>query len=762
MEREMTMSSSNQGIASQISRKNVCPDRKHKQISKFMVRLMIKMLVEYRYSSQYIDESANQEAPSLQAVLESLASTSSFVPANEESVKGLHDIASTLSSGYFSTSSQSFQQTSELADYFSQDDTCSYEGGLSRYLRRTQSNIHEESSENYTALQTWGKQSSTFRRIHSSTRSSNAYRALFAELPTIHERQSLIARNVRFAEHSLPHSPAHKRPRFTSPSSGVFDNLPSQAADANLDDTLSVSDVGSDESALSISSPLRPHKSGLDIDRKQSSPKESLRSKIPPTRRHPFSRCVSDPSNIVQDRLNTSTDALYDRRKPSVLPVVERTGAGATLISVDTVAHLLTGKYAKRNVNFLIVDCRFPYEYNAGHIKEAVNIYTVSDLVREVFHRIPARSLLENESFVCLSDQLDRMLAKDNPDVPLPVVSDYVRSGYSSDEGGDESEDSILDDDPFEEKKEDSFSGNVGADSPKSVNDESSFSSLDISGEADSEPSHVIIFHCEFSSQRAPDMFKFLRKLDRSLNSSRYPFLFFPEQYVMKGGYSEFYRRFPGLCEPSAYMKMFHRSHGSDLRYYRRLTKHVSTSCDACFRNPRLFSFSDLSYSENKENAAHLLRKVRTMYAHKTSSPLSSRATKRQKLAFGESAANIDSENAQSPERQRIDSESPTTSSHRPTDSPDDSSLRLVEAVVRVGQHVIDAFERSRKLGLRSNTSSILRSASRSSGFGKQSRQGSLLLTDGPPTPIRPRIMPLSFSSSESSEANSPEPSCKS
>lgn len=79
-----------------------------------MICLTIEMIVEYHYSSQYIDESANQEAPSLQAVLDSLSSASSFVHTCEESVKDLHDTGSTLSSGYFSTSSQSSQQTCEM------------------------------------------------------------------------------------------------------------------------------------------------------------------------------------------------------------------------------------------------------------------------------------------------------------------------------------------------------------------------------------------------------------------------------------------------------------------------------------------------------------------------------------------------------------------------------------------------------------------------------------------------------------------------
>ncbi|KAH3854966.1 hypothetical protein DPMN_097525 [Dreissena polymorpha] len=53
---------------------------------------------------------------------------------------------------------------------------------------------------------------------------------------------------------------------------------------------------------------------------------------------------------------------------------------------------------------------------------------------------------------------------------------------------------------------------------------------------------HVIIFHCEFSSERGPKMYRHLRSLDREVNADSYPKLNFPEMYLLEGGYKEFFQ----------------------------------------------------------------------------------------------------------------------------------------------------------------------------------------------------------------------------
>ena len=57
-----------------------------------------------------------------------------------------------------------------------------------------------------------------------------------------------------------------------------------------------------------------------------------------------------------------------------------------------------------------------------------------------------------------------------------------------------------------------------------------------------SNKNHVLIFHCEFSSERGPKMYRHLRSLDREINSDFYPRLNFPEIYVLEGGYKAFFQ----------------------------------------------------------------------------------------------------------------------------------------------------------------------------------------------------------------------------
>ncbi|NXM28739.1 MPIP2 phosphatase, partial [Oxyruncus cristatus] len=77
----------------------------------------------------------------------------------------------------------------------------------------------------------------------------------------------------------------------------------------------------------------------------------------------------------------------------------------------------------------------------------------------------------------------------------------------------------------------------------------------------------IIIFHCEFSAHRGPKMCRFLREKDRSCHE--YPRLHYPELYVLKGGYRDFFLQYPAHCEPQDYRPMEHGAFQEQLRQFR-------------------------------------------------------------------------------------------------------------------------------------------------------------------------------------------------
>jgi hypothetical protein len=104
-----------------------------------------------------------------------------------------------------------------------------------------------------------------------------------------------------------------------------------------------------------------------------------------------------------------------------------------------------------------VIDCRFPFEFNGGHIRGALNLWEPEQLVRHFF--------------------LNRSL--------------------------------------------------------------------------EGQAQRVVLFHCEFSSQRAPDQFKMLRTVEHELHMQRFGNvgMYFPQAMIIKGGYKEFYTNFPEHCE---------------------------------------------------------------------------------------------------------------------------------------------------------------------------------------------------------------------
>ena len=168
-----------------------------------------------------------------------------------------------------------------------------------------------------------------------------------------------------------------------------------------------------------------------------------------------------------------------------VLPTVRGDHSDLKAISPQTMADLLEGKYDDRVENFSVVDCRYPYEYEGGHVRNGENLYT-EEMVLESFFKTQMTSM-----------------------------------------------------------------------------------------SADPEKRSIIIFHCEYSKERGPRLMRFLRKHDRKENAESYPYLQYPEIYLLDGGYKNFYESTTQKthCVPQAYVQMFEKQFASELRFFRRKTK---------------------------------------------------------------------------------------------------------------------------------------------------------------------------------------------
>ncbi|NWU68068.1 MPIP1 phosphatase, partial [Pterocles burchelli] len=171
---------------------------------------------------------------------------------------------------------------------------------------------------------------------------------------------------------------------------------------------------------------------------------------------------------------NDQTDLIGDFSKGYLFHTVDGKHQDLKYIDSEMIVSVLTGKFASSIKECVIIDCRYPYEYEGGHIKGAVNLHMEED-VEEYLLKKPIK--------------------------------------------------------PSENKRV------------------------------------IVVFHCEFSSQRGPRMCRFVRERDRLENE--YPNLHYPELYILKGGYRDFFLRCRSFCEPQSYRPMHHEDFKEDLKRFR-------------------------------------------------------------------------------------------------------------------------------------------------------------------------------------------------
>ncbi|CAH2277468.1 M-phase inducer phosphatase 3 isoform X2 [Pelobates cultripes] len=64
---------------------------------------------------------------------------------------------------------------------------------------------------------------------------------------------------------------------------------------------------------------------------------------------------------------------------------------------------------------------------------------------------------------------------------------------------------------------------------------------------------------------------RLLREEDRARNE--YPSLYYPELYILRGGYKDFYPEYMELCDPQSYCPMRHQDYREELLKFRTKSK---------------------------------------------------------------------------------------------------------------------------------------------------------------------------------------------
>lgn len=77
-------------------------------------------------------------------------------------------------------------------------------------------------------------------------------------------------------------------------------------------------------------------------------------------------------------------DLIGDFSRPFCLPFTDGKHSDLKSISAHIMAQLIRDEFSESVASFQIIDCRYPYEYDGGHIHGAQNIYTQEQIIAEL------------------------------------------------------------------------------------------------------------------------------------------------------------------------------------------------------------------------------------------------------------------------------------------------------------------------------------------------------------------------------------------
>lgn len=100
-----------------------------------------------------------------------------------------------------------------------------------------------------------------------------------------------------------------------------------------------------------------------------------------------FRKSVSMNDVAIMNALQRSTsepNLIGDCSLPFSLPLIEGRHTDLKSITADTMRKLLQGEFRHCIESFQVIDCRYPYEFEGGHIEGAINLYTQEQIIDEL------------------------------------------------------------------------------------------------------------------------------------------------------------------------------------------------------------------------------------------------------------------------------------------------------------------------------------------------------------------------------------------
>ena len=105
------------------------------------------------------------------------------------------------------------------------------------------------------------------------------------------------------------------------------------------------------------------------------------------SRRPAFKKSMSMNDAVIMNALSRSTsepNLIGDFSKHYCLPLIDGRHSDLKSINSQTMNQLLNGAFDDNVASYKVIDCRYPYEFDGGHIQGALNLYTQEQILEEL------------------------------------------------------------------------------------------------------------------------------------------------------------------------------------------------------------------------------------------------------------------------------------------------------------------------------------------------------------------------------------------